>query len=294
MTTTTSMFAVTVTGTYTRDEIPPRCRNPRPVTHQVSTTVRVPVVSAEQAPVAFHIRTDDATYQAQEPTVFRYWGGHLYVPWAPSVERADVHPGDPMFEAEQSVERHALPARIDSKDAFDLAVEEKYGTYLIIDGVVWESSGEPRYVIQTFGLGANHGGTGVFVDTFDRSNIDATAIFRADEMEAAVAYAAEVAADRGDTKDVAWLKTNGPRWTIDVLIPEAVTLVTVPPEPKEVRGLRWTYRLAVAELDRLLSREATTPQQEVKAVEKIARLRHQIINAGCSPIAPTARPYEAR
>lgn len=38
--------------------------------------------------------------------------------------------------------------------------------YIVCDGVIWETCGEPMYVINTFGLGHNHGGTGFLLSTF--------------------------------------------------------------------------------------------------------------------------------
>ena len=96
---------------------------------------------------------------------------------------------------------------------------EEVKRYLLIDGAVWGESGEPRYVVNTFGLGHNHGGTGLFVEEFYNSNIANKNYFSALDGDAAVAYANKVAERRGDTNDVGKFEKM-----IEVLIPEAVTI----------------------------------------------------------------------
>lgn len=100
---------------------------------------------------------------------------------------------------------------------------EAMARYLIIDGQLCAEIGEPRYVVMTFGLGANHGGTAVMVSHSYNSNIMTEAYFRADEEAEAREAAMIVAAGRGDTNSVAQIRRRFyNRFTI--LIPEAVTL----------------------------------------------------------------------
>lgn len=291
-TATTSTFDITVTGTYTRDEIPPRCRKPRPVTYPATTTVRVPQVTADQAPVAFRVHNNPLT----APTPYRHWGGNLYTKWRPSVRDEPVTPGSTMFPAEQEAERYRLGPFIASEAAFAERVRDLYEDYLIVDGIVWVISGEPRYVVQTFGTGHNHGGTSVLASDTDNPNLRSESYFRADEPDAAAAYAIDAANERGDTESVARLQSRQSYERIEVLISEAVTLVTVPPEPRHVHGLRFDYSSAVDRLSNLMRSRLNpaTAEEEARQFEKVARLREQIIQAGCSPIEPTSRPYEAR
>ena len=74
--------------------------------------------------------------------------------------------------------------------------------YILVDGELYGITSEPRYVINTFGLGHNHGGTGMFCEYHYNPNIGKSNYFSALEGEQAVAYANKVAAGRGDTKDV--------------------------------------------------------------------------------------------
>ncbi len=85
-------------------------------------------------------------------------------------------------------------------------VRNEMKKYLLIDGVLYEQTAEPRYVIVTFGLGHNHGGTGMFCEYFYNSNISKDDYFSALEGDKAVAYANYVAKSRGDTNDAGKFK----------------------------------------------------------------------------------------
>ena len=61
--------------------------------------------------------------------------------------------------------------------------------YILVDGELYIQSAEPRYVINTFGLGHNHGGTGMFCEYFYNDNIGKQNYFSALEGDKAVAYA---------------------------------------------------------------------------------------------------------
>lgn len=78
--------------------------------------------------------------------------------------------------------------------------------YILVDGELYIQSAEPRYVINTFGLGHNHGGTGMFCEYHYNPNIRKDNYFSALQGEEAVAYANYVASRRGDTKDVGKFK----------------------------------------------------------------------------------------
>ena len=78
--------------------------------------------------------------------------------------------------------------------------------FLLVDGELYKVTSEPRYCINVFGLGHNHGGTGMFCDYHYNPNIRKESYFSALQGEQAVAYANKVAAGRGDTKDVGKFK----------------------------------------------------------------------------------------
>ena len=82
------------------------------------------------------------------------------------------------------------------------AVRKANNQYIIVDNELFKETAEPRYVVNTFGLGHNHGGTGLFVEYHYNPNISKNNYFSALEGDMAVTYANNVAAGRGDTKDV--------------------------------------------------------------------------------------------
>ena len=91
-------------------------------------------------------------------------------------------------------------------------------SHLLIDGQVFRETSEPRYVVNTFGLGHNHGGTAIFVEYGYNPNISSSNYFNALQREEAIAYANAVAERRGDTKDVG---TFGAK-NIAVYMPELI------------------------------------------------------------------------
>ena len=90
--------------------------------------------------------------------------------------------------------------------------------YLIIDGEVWRKCGEPMYLVMTFGLGHNHGGTSGFIEYHYNPNVSKNNYFNAKDYDKAVAYGQEVARRRGDTEYVDRILKEE---YIDVKIPEA-------------------------------------------------------------------------
>ena len=78
--------------------------------------------------------------------------------------------------------------------------------YLVIDGDLYVLTEEPRYLINVFGMGNNHGGTGLFCEYAYNTNIPKESYFSALQGEEAVAYANLVAEKRGDTKDIGRFK----------------------------------------------------------------------------------------
>lgn len=98
-------------------------------------------------------------------------------------------------------------------------IQEKAKNFIIFDGKVWEVCEEPMYVIITFGLGHNHGGTGFFVEYHYNTNISKNNYFNALERDQAIAYGKKIAAGRGDTKSIEGM---GDHDIIEVLMPEMV------------------------------------------------------------------------
>lgn len=182
--------------------------------------VSIPSVTADETPVAF--RLSDYSHRESKQTELRLYGGKLWkqhTDWDRSGEEAVrvtdfgpdylerlLHPGLPWGHSR-------------SRELCVKKYRQEAERYILIDGCIWERAGEPRYVVNTFGLGHNHGGTGLFVEEYYNQNIAASNYFSALDGDKAVAYANKVAERRGDTNDVGKFEKM-----IEVLIPEAVTI----------------------------------------------------------------------
>ena len=101
------------------------------------------------------------------------------------------------------------------------AIRSKAKEFLSFYGIIWELCSEPRYLVCTFGLGHNHGGTGFFIEYHYNPNIPARNYFTALQREKAIEYGKKVAWNRGDTKSVDGFGEND---YIEVLMPEMVKL----------------------------------------------------------------------
>lgn len=181
--------------------------------------VSIPSVSDQEAPVAF--RLSDYSHKEEKNTEIRWYQGRCY-------HRCTYrHTGGDELHIEWLTEKDAkgemrvtLPyGHARSRELCIKEYRKAAKDLLLIDGYLWRVCGEPRYVIKTFGLGHNHGGTGMFVENWYNSNISRERYFSALEGDKAVAYANKVAERRGDTNDVGKFEKM-----IEVLIPEAVSI----------------------------------------------------------------------
>lgn len=109
-------------------------------------------------------------------------------------------------------------------------MQARANKYISLDGELWKECGEPRYVVNTFGLGHNLGGTAMFIEEFYNSNISSKNYFNAVDRDKAITYAKETAIARGDTDSV---KRIGKMENIEVLIPE---FFKVDPEKEHGEG----------------------------------------------------------
>lgn len=181
--------------------------------------VSVPSVTADEAPVAF--RLSDYHHTHEQINDIRWWGGRL---WRKATYR---HTGGPELVVEHlkadDLARELRPSlpwgHSKSRELCVKKYREEAKRYLVIDGMLWEQTGEPRYVINTFGLGHNHGGTGLFVEEYYNSNIANDRYFSALDGDKAVSEANRIAERRGDTESVGKFHKM-----IEVLIPDAVTI----------------------------------------------------------------------
>jgi hypothetical protein len=203
--------------TYWEDYLPsPRCRNFRKRETNGSMTITIPDVSKEDAPIAFIVR-DGVRFD--RPEEIRLWNNQLWK----AVEYREMYCGASGLWPIEQIPSHIKYTRygnvIKNEQETQEQKKEIASSFLIIDGVVYRKSGEPRYVVMTFGLGYNHGGTSLMIDKHYNSNISASAYFNALDREDAIKAAKAIALRRGDTKDV---DRMGNHYQIEVLIPSAV------------------------------------------------------------------------
>lgn len=204
--------------------IPKRCRKPRYEKKYEEVKIAVRMITADEAPVAF--RLSDYHHTSEKQTEIRCYKRKLYK----HIYRCDfisLHGEERYEEIREEDYSYLLTSHIwftysheeRTREYMLKRIKDNAKNYLIIDGQMWERCGEPRYVVNTFGLGHNHGGTGLFVEEHYNPNIPNKNYFSALDGQKAVDYANMVAARRGDTNDVGRFEKM-----IEVFMPECVKI----------------------------------------------------------------------
>lgn len=179
------------------------------------TTVDINEATIEEAPIAFLVHEA----HENEPTEYRVWNDKLWrkVMWSERLSRAEgLYPITEFF---RSIEYHSYFKHNKTREEAEKEKHDYVKNYLIIDNTVYLETSEPRYVLMTFGLGGNHGGTSLMTSNYYNPNISHTCYFNALEREQAITEAIRVAKGRGDTN---YIDGIGQFYNIEVLIPETV------------------------------------------------------------------------
>lgn len=230
--------------------LPPRCRKHRDMHFRATASVSLRQIPEDQrdtlAPVAF--RWTEKAFRAEAgapPVEVRWLNGLCYAPMTRRMARGGdvpVKAGEYMDSLQSEASYHHLhkdgcwwPSELETlvdeqyRDVTDsnrqqriAQIEAALSKVVLLGDEVWQVCGEPRYQVNTFGLGGNHGGTALFVVMHYNSNISRDYYFRADRYAEAVAWAERVAQERGDTKSIPI--TPNSTSPIEVLLPEAVRL----------------------------------------------------------------------
>lgn len=213
--------------TCVEQRIPPRCRKPRPVSLDAHVELQIREVTAEQAPVAIRVGPEDSSPGFD----YRWFDGHLWT----SVNVSSVRP-TPLAAGGRNWDYMPVPSRLDLRGDSAWSHEHLHrldaprrdhaamvasftawaAATLIVDGVTYRPAGEPRYVVVTFGLSNNHGGTSVMLTDHYKENLRADRYFGLAERDRAIQVGEEVARDRGDKKSLP-MRISGPE--IEVLMP---------------------------------------------------------------------------
>jgi hypothetical protein len=228
---------VKILFSYFEDVVPPRCRKARSVRFDDGeATIEIKEISAQDAPVAIRangsfIHRRNEAYMLE----YRWWNGSL---WS-SVRIEGVEPNG-RTSGKDDWDFPAWPSVLDLRDdyayvdSYEFAIrcsahegrqhvqeylQEMAKSHILIDGVPYRPAGEPRYVVMTFGLGQNHGGTACMMDAWYNPNISKDRYFSLLDREKAIALATDIATKRGDTKNLP-IKPHGPNW--EILLPEAI------------------------------------------------------------------------
>lgn len=207
--------------TYNESYLPPRCRKPRYREAKKSCIVRVRCVTKDEAPVAFFL--SDYGHKQEGTVKIRLYKGRLYqieterryAPCTPEYTWNREFVGWGPITADRLGFRNYNTRKSFEEQSAELRKEAS--RRLIVDGLVWRECGEPMYEIITFGLGHNHGGSALFVETCYNHNISKDRYFNALQGDEAVAAFNAIAQRRGDTDSVGRYGKM-----IEVLIPECV------------------------------------------------------------------------
>ena len=203
---------------YEENYLPPRCRKSRYRECEDYISVNLKEVDSNELQLAF----EDNSYSGKGKIYF--YKGKLYAKkefhkdaWHKEIEESERLMFNNALDSLKWCNEHCSSyfrfafdreyyERDTSREAVIKKAKDDIKKYILIDGELYEQSAEPRYVINTFGLGHNHGGTGMFCEYHYNPNISKDSYFSALQGEEAVAYANKVASNRGDTKDIGKFK----------------------------------------------------------------------------------------
>lgn len=181
--------------------IPPRARKPRDVERELDLEVTVPIVAEEDAPVAISFEGDQFL-----PGEYRAFNGELYTNTGRDVsELKDVFVTG--WRGASSDETTQYGVMMD--------MQTRANDYLVVGDEVWQKAEEPVYSVATYGMGGNHGSTGLHIESVARNRPQddravSDWVFPLDQRDAAIAKAVEVAESRGDTESIERLRTRTP------------------------------------------------------------------------------------
>lgn len=130
----------------------------------------------------------------------------------------------PIYNSKEEIRKESILLKNDKEERIK-KIKEIAKNYIVCDNIVYKKTGEPRYVICTFGLGNNHGGTGFFIETSYNPNLPKKNYFNALQYNDAVEYGQKVAYERGDTDSISIIgKMGEEKIIIDVKLPEMVKI----------------------------------------------------------------------
>lgn len=200
----TPAFEIATTIEYRPFRFPPRCRKARPVQELFTHVIAVPSVTGEMAPVVALVPNEMGRRLGSPgggDAPLRHFEGRFY-----SVESRGNNPTAPAMRAGSDAFKatgHHTSFRNEQWEAIEEAAAP-FKDILIIDGDIWKATHEPVYAITSMGLGGNHGGIYVDIDTWGRDSMGRR--FPLTDYDGAVAEAIAFAEQRQDTGSIPRLR----------------------------------------------------------------------------------------
>ncbi|MGF6440416.1 hypothetical protein [Paraburkholderia youngii] len=235
-----SRFAVKILFGYVESETPPRCRNPRLVRREDGEcTIRIPVLTDAEAPIALIACGKDLFSDLTWRVEYRWWKNRLWTSvnvdansqprgrsaqsddwaWPAWRETVDLRADG----SNKSLEFGFDAARYDSKAQTVRSIKRLQQEHVIINGTPHRPTRERGYRVTTFGLGGNHGGTGLFVEpVVDTRTAKSKGMFNLLDRDKAIAYGERVARERGDTQSLPMTVNSDVEW--EILLPEVLRI----------------------------------------------------------------------
>ena len=203
---------LTIPYTFEEMAVPYRCRKPRLVRFDAEMTLTVKEPSPEDFPVVavLHTHDWDEHGRRRKDVELRKLGKSFY-----SKDRWPY-----MHNREEGIDVSDLRRQLTFSSCYSYYDADFHcgkqearrrlmrasREYVVFEGEVWIRCGEPMYLVQTFGLGHNHGGTALFVEGSYNPNISKSRYVPGTDMKAAVELFFETAYGRGDTEDAERMK----------------------------------------------------------------------------------------
>ncbi len=208
---------------YEENYLPtPKCRKYQQRDVAEDIEVEFHEVKKEEAPIVLRV-TDYLNYCGITTFDVRWYQGKLFT----RLRNCDLYHSQNRDEMAQYVSVEYMAKYFNdcryTKKTRESALKDLHQSlekFLIVEGEVWQATGEPRYCIYTFGLGHNHASTSISVNYGYNSNISHKRYFNALQREKAIAEAVRIALARGDTNSVDGIRNA--KYNIEVLDPSVI------------------------------------------------------------------------
>ncbi len=202
-----------------------RYRKPRPQERESEVTVNIREVLAQAAPVAFIVSEYDRGLRK-----VRYYNGKL---WRQAQDRQPQYMNTKKRDENRPFWLNQTAALcnwqwlISPSCNWQCTLQQhkenaakRAANHIIVEGEVYERTGEPYYSAVCFGLGCNHGGTGFFIEWADYRDRKAIWGMAATDKHTAIEKGVQIALNRGDTESVSHIRQTC--CDIKVLMPETI------------------------------------------------------------------------